>query len=188
MQADPSKPADDRYSVSMAVANVVGFLLGLALVVPLVALHIAVAGVDWVETTVLQILANPVVSLLVVIVAVVLHELIHGLCWAALSGNRLGVIKFGFQWKTLTPFAHCKVAIPATAYRIGGVAPGLLVGVLPAVVGTLTGFGPLALLGWFMTVVAGGDALVFWLIRNVPGRELVLDHPTRAGCVLAGPR
>jgi hypothetical protein len=33
-----------------------------------------------------------------------------------------------------------------------------------------------------MLVFAGGDLIVVWTIRGVPGRARVLDHPSRVGC------
>jgi hypothetical protein len=66
---------------------------------------------------------------------------------------------------------------------VGAAAPGLLLGVVPAIAGAVTGAGAVAAFGWLMTLGAGGDMVVLWLIRSVPGHVPVQDHPTRAGCV-----
>jgi len=63
-----------------------------------------------------------------------------------------------------------------------------VLGLLPSLVGIVTGNAPIMLFGLFFTFAAGGDALVLWLIRKVDPNALVEDHPTNAGCyVLEGP-
>jgi hypothetical protein len=84
----------------------------------------------------------------------------------------------------LTPYAHLKRPIEAWQYRIGCWMPGLIVGLLPLLYGLATGQS-----GWFwygvlFTWGAAGDAMVLWLIRDVPGHAIVEDHPARAGCYI----
>jgi len=175
---------DDRYSTSMAAANVYGLVLGAIGVAALVAVHWAVWGWDETRMAARDFFDNPFVWIPAAAAALVVHEGLHGLFWGWLGGGGRSSIRYGFQWKTMTPFAHCKVPIQAGAYRIGTAAPGLIVGVLPALAGTFAGWGWLAGFGWFMTLVAGGDALVLVLIRSLEGSRLVEDHPVRAGCVV----
>ncbi len=117
-----------------------------------------------------------------VVLGVVAHEAIHCLSWTYFGGKPLSAVKFGFQLKTLTPYAHLEEPVTARAYRIGTALPGLLLGVLPALAGIATGSGWATFFGLFFTFAAGGDALVLWLIRGVDGGALVEDHPTNAGC------
>ncbi len=58
----------------------------------------------------------------------------------------------------------------------------ILLGIIPALVALITGKGWLLIYGTLFTVLAGGDLLVFWLIRKVRSSELVKDHPERCGC------
>ena len=102
--------------------------------------------------------------------------------WAFFAKKPLGVIHLGFQWKTLTPYAHCKEPLEVNAYRLGAFMPGLVLGILPALAGILTGSGWLLMFGIFFTIAAGGDLLILWLIRSVPAGRLVEDHPPPAGC------
>ena len=60
--------------------------------------------------------------------------------------------------------------------------PGLLLGIVPMVVGVVIGSGWLLFFGAISTLAAGGDMLILWLLRGVPGHRLVEDHPTNAGC------
>ncbi|HEU5170913.1 MAG TPA: DUF3267 domain-containing protein [Gemmatimonadales bacterium] len=122
------------------------------------------------------------------VVGVAGHELLHGLAWAAASGQPLRVIRFGVNWRALAPHARCTVPLPASAYRFGAAAPGVVLGIIPALAGSSTGHGGVAAFGWFMTLAAGGDFVVLWLIRNLPGSTMLQDHPTRAGCVVLGRR
>lgn len=120
-------------------------------------------------------------------VAVVLHEVIHGIVWIIAGRKKRQSIRFGVQWQTLTPYANCTEPMEIGAYRLGAMAPGILLGVLPAVAGIATGNAAAFILGAVMTLAAGGDALILWLIRNVPRGSQVQDHPARAGCyVLPG--
>jgi hypothetical protein len=113
---------------------------------------------------------------------VVLHEVIHGLSWACLGRKSLRSIRFGIQWKTLTPFAHCTEPMSARAYRLGAVMPGLLLGAIPAAIGIAIGDGAWTIYGAIFLVAAIGDVMVVWIIRRVPGGVAVADHPARAGC------
>ena len=118
----------------------------------------------------------------VLLLAIALHEAIHGVTWARLSGRPFGVIRYGFQIATLTPFAHSTEPLPIRAYLIGVLMPGLALGVLPCLAAMVLGSGVLMLGGLAMTAAAGGDLLVVWLLRGAGRRSLVLDHPIRAGC------
>ncbi len=120
----------------------------------------------------------------VIVIGVVVHELLHGLGWRFFGGLRWADIKFGFSWKGLMPYAHAKVPMAATAYRWGGALPGLVTGLLPALLGLAFGQSVLLLLGTFFLLGALGDAMILWAIRRVPGQARVLDHPTLPGCLV----
>jgi hypothetical protein len=118
----------------------------------------------------------------VLVIGIILHEAIHGITWMLAGRKPARAIKYGFQVKTFTPYAHCKEPLPARAYKTGAAMPGILLGLAPALAGMITGNGWLLFLGVFFTVSAAGDAIILWLLRNVPATALVEDHPTNAGC------
>jgi len=118
---------------------------------------------------------------LAILAGIVVHEGIHGLTWKLATGKSFGVIRFGFDWKTVTPYAHCTEPMRADAYRLGAGMPLLLMGVLPSIAGIATGSAAVMAFGLFFTFAAGGDMLILWLLRDVPGTALVEDHPNRAG-------
>jgi hypothetical protein len=113
---------------------------------------------------------------------VIVHELIHGLCFAYFGGKPLSSVEFGMHWKMLSAYASLPEPIPARAYRIGTAMPGLVLGVVPYLVGLATGNVWVTLFGVVFTWSAGGDALILLVMRGVGPRELVEDSPTRVGC------
>jgi hypothetical protein len=117
-----------------------------------------------------------------VILGVIAHEIIHGLTWKILVQIPNHQIKYGFQFKTLTPYAHCKVPIPISPYRWGAAMPLLLLGITPYIFSLLFANGWLLFFGIFFTVAAAGDMLILWLLRGAPNDALVEDHPANAGC------
>jgi hypothetical protein len=88
------------------------------------------------------------------------------------------------KWKILTPYAHCKIPLKASVYRIALLLPAILLGIIPAIIAIIFGISWLLLYGILFTVLAGGDLLIFWIIRKVKSDELVEDHPERCGCFI----
>ena len=174
--------ATDR-SVSMLAANV----YALAFVAPVAA------GAVWAFLTLwsskilndgLDAWFGAWVALLGALVSgALVHELLHALAWRA-TGVPKENVRLGFSWRALTPFAHADVPMPARDYRIGAVTPGLVLGLAPMLLALTLGWPMLFWFGLLFTVAAGGDVLILWLLRDTPSDALVLDHPTRAGCLV----
>ncbi len=113
---------------------------------------------------------------------VMMHELIHGVSWALFGRKPLRSIRYGIQWKTLTPYAHCSEPMAARAYRRGAVMPAIVIGVIPAAAGLAAGNGAWTLYGTIFLAAATGDFIVLWVLRGISGETYVEDHPSRAGC------
>jgi hypothetical protein len=122
----------------------------------------------------------------VLIGSIFVHELIHGLTWKALGKKSHITISYGFQWKTLTPYAHLNEPIEINIYRIGGFMPGFVLGILPYILSLVLNNGFLLWFGVIHTIAAGGDWLILWSLRHEKGGSLVEDHPSRAGCFVIG--
>ena len=129
---------------------------------------------------------RPLLAVVVFAAGVLAHEALHAAAWRLAGRVPAGTVRLGFQWKSLTPYAHCAVPMAAGAYRIGAAVPGVVLGLLPALLGLATGGGALFLFGLLFTLAAGGDAFILWLRRDVPAELLVADHPERAGCYVYG--
>jgi hypothetical protein len=184
MQAGESEvPIVEDLTISLARANTLVGIMTLPLVGLLLVLYrllsLAVAGRADSPSL------GAVVALLVAVLpGIFVHEAIHGAAWRAFGRLGRGRVEFGFQRRTLTPYAHALDPMPAAAYRLGAVLPALLLGVAPYAAGIVLGNLPLALFGILFIAAAGGDFLVLWLLRNVSGRAMVQDHPSRAGCIV----
>jgi len=166
---------DVSISMSEAAAKSLLIVIPIAIIqiVPFVLIH----GLHAVSAG-----ANMVVYILLLMAGILIHELIHMFAWSLFAKKPLGAFKLGFQWKSLTPYTHCREPMDIRPYRIGSLAPGLLLGILPWIISLFTGNILLLLFGFLYTTAAGGDFLILWIIRNIKPNTLVEDHPTNAGC------
>ena len=90
-------------------------------------------------------------------------------------------IKFGINWKALAPYAHCKEALEVKKYYLGVIMPGIILGVLPALLSIVTGSAFLWIYGFIFTIAAGGDVIYLILLIKMDNNELVQDHPEKIG-------
>ncbi len=118
------------------------------------------------------------------LLGIIAHEAIHGVVWALWGTRSFSTIKFGMNLRALAPYAHATVPMKAGAYRLGAVSPAFVLGVIPSLLGIITGNLLATVFGIIFLAAAAGDFLILWLIRDVPSDALVKDHPTRAGCVV----
>lgn len=118
------------------------------------------------------------------VVGIVLHEFIHAISWGTVAKIPFSKIKFGFNLKSLSPYAHCGEAVTAKVYRIALLTPAIILGIIPILISFITGSVWCFVTGLLFTVTACGDFLIFWLIRKVKNDQLVADHPERAGCCI----
>jgi hypothetical protein len=179
-------PEGQDLSISLARANTCTLAISLPLVGLMLAAYLVLSRTRSVSSAGLS-LQGAVLFLLLMIAGILVHEGIHALAWSAFGRLPLKRIRFGFQTSTLTPYAHALDPMPARAYRLGALMPALMLGVVPFAVGTAVGSLPVALFGMIFVFAAGGDLLILWLIRGVDPRALVLDHPSRAGCIVLPP-
>jgi hypothetical protein len=168
-------------SISMARANIIVLFTSIPVALLQFLTFVMLHGMDNLATTWGSAL------LIAVVLGVVVHELIHGISWVIFGGKPFSAIKFGFQWKTITPYAHLKEPVEVNAYRIGGFMPGFILGILPYILSLVLGDGNLFWFSLVHTAAAGGDWLILWLIRNVKPGMQVEDHPTHAGCYVLEP-
>ena len=164
-------------SISMARANFVVMFISIPVAISQFAIFSLVHGAEKLQTT-----WNFMLLIAIVLLGVVVHELIHGIAWVLFGRKPFSAIKFGFQWKTLTPYAHLKEPVEVNGYRIGAFMPGFILGILTYILSVLLGDGNLFWFSMVHTAASGGDWLILWLIRNVKAGMQVEDHPTNAGC------
>jgi hypothetical protein len=178
---NPGQPRD--VSISMGRVNILALPVALCILVVAGGPFVAIHGWAALGQSARQFL-RPHVALPVLCAGIVLHELLHGAAWAFYGQKPLTAIRFGVNWRALAPYAHCPELLEAGAYRLGAAAPGILLGVIPVAVTTLSGPSWLFIAGLLFTLAAAGDFLVLWILRHVPSHVLVQDHPSRAGCIV----
>ena len=169
------------FSISMLAANLYGLLIAIPFFVVWPALYGAVWGLEKLLDALLTTFQSWL-FLVLLILGMAAHEGLHAIGWQIFGRLPWGTVKFGFHLKTLTPYAHCPVPLPIRAYRLGGLLPGVALGLLPAALGVITGSGAWMLYGMLFSVAASGDLLSLWLLRRVPLDKFVEDHPSRVGC------
>ena len=170
--------ADKRdLSISMERANVIVMFLSIPVVILQFAIFLWLHG-----TQSLRPAWSSALLIIAVLLGIVVHELIHGVSWVIFGRKPFSAIKFGFLWKTITPYAHLREPVEVNAYRLGAFLPGFILGILTYTLSLLLGNGDLFWFSLVHTSAAGGDWLILWLIRNVPPGKQVEDHPTNAGC------
>ncbi|MDX1616857.1 MAG: DUF3267 domain-containing protein [Candidatus Promineifilaceae bacterium] len=175
-----SKAKLDR-SISLFWANVLSILWIAPLMLLFVPLYSILWGAGAAQSGLAAFMGNPITFLLLFGGGIVAHEVLHGLTWQWRLGRR-GVVEYGVKWRLLTPYAHLKQPVSAADYRIATWMPGVVVGFAPMLVGLFIGLRALFWFGILFTWAAGGDMLVLWQLRGVPGSAKVEDHPSRAGC------
>ena len=169
-------------SVSMIEANIYAFVAVLPFVILFLWLYVYIWG--W--RNILNIynlnFSSFIIYSLAIVVGIIIHEMIHGLSWQFFGNKRSNTIKYGIDRKTLSPYAHCQEPMKIKPYRQGVIMPGILLGFLPTILGTIIGNSLIFVFGLLFILAAGGDIFILWLLRKVQPGSLVEDHPTRAGC------
>ena len=113
-----------------------------------------------------------------------LHEVIHALAWGAFADKGFRSITFGINWRHLAPYVHCNEYLRIPAYATGVALPGILLGMLPAIVSLFTGSGWLLCFGVFFLAGAAGDFLALLRLRSFPRTAFVMDHPEHLGFIV----
>ena len=117
-----------------------------------------------------------------IFIGIIIHELIHGVFWAFSTKKKWKSIGFGVDWGTLTPYCTCNEELKLKNYAIGAAMPTIILGIMPYLIGLITGNLFLALFGIVQLMGGGGDVYILWLIRKEKN-VLLLDHPYLVGCV-----
>ena len=164
----------------------------LRIIGPMVALYLVAYVIVWPGFMTMKAFRNampdnPLWILAILAVGIILHEGLHGITWALFCKKGFRSIHFGFMTKLLAPYCHCTEPLPLSSYIAGGLMPGFILGVLPAICALAEGDMGWLLLGIFFTFAAGGDFAMMWLLRKLPPGSLVRDHPSELGCFVYEP-
>lgn len=130
---------------------------------------------------------NIILFFVTYLILIPVHELIHGACWAILTEHHFKDIEFGFMKQYLTPYCTCTVPLGKGPYIFGALMPLIILGIIPMIIGIVTGSIFVLSVGILMTDAAAGDIMIVWkLLRYKSTAEHVvyMDHPTQAGGVI----
>lgn len=115
---------------------------------------------------------------------IVIHEALHALTWMLLLRKGIKCIKFGFNVHSFSPYTHCTLPMKVWQYKLGGLTPGLLMGVLPIILSFFLSSVTLNFVGFLFLWAASGDIISLIMIRKLDKNSYVLDHPDEMGFIL----
>ena len=170
--------------VSSGKANLIGPLYGLALSVPFVLLFLLLKGDRIVNGPEMDAFwKHYALFIAALLLAIPVHELIHGLTFCLFTKGKCKSLAFGFNRQALAPYCSCTEALTKRQYMAGLLTPCLLLGIIPCVIAVCVKSFWLLLFAAVMNMSAGGDLLIAaLLLRHKPQNEaLYIDHPTKIG-------
>lgn len=116
-----------------------------------------------------------------VLVGVFVHEGIHGVLIALFAKGGLRSLSFGFDRKTMSPFAHSRVPLRAWQMTAVCLGPLVLQGIVPMAVAVWMGSVFVFILSLIFIIAAGGDIIYAGLLRKVSPGAFVEDLPDAVG-------
>ena len=168
----------NEYTMGLGKANLIALLLMVPILVILLAPYILIWSYESFEVSRKAFI---IYLLPLILVGIFVHELLHGISWSFFSSKGMKSIKFGFKWKFLTPYCHCKEPLKLQHYRIGVAMPLLILGILPSIIAIIIGSGALLTFGIIFSWAAGGDIIALFMLRKLDNNLYVSDHPTEMG-------
>jgi hypothetical protein len=115
------------------------------------------------------------------VLGLVVHEAVH-VAGFIVSGASPKSIGFLVDWKTLTAAVTCSECISARALKLTCLLPLVILGLVPGLMGLVSGSLPISVWSALMISAAAGDVAFFWAIRNVPGHCPAKLHGSKIGC------
>ncbi len=170
-------------TIDLKKANTIISLVAIPVFLLSMILYWAINGIDGFRTGT----AGFLVSMVVMLILIVVHELLHGLGWSLYCENGWKDIEFGFIVKTMNPYCTCATPLEKPFYIIGALLPLIVLGIVPYIAGLFMADIRVFLLGTIMILSAGGDIMLVWKLlkfRTDASEVLVYDHPTEAGSVV----
>jgi hypothetical protein len=128
-------------------------------------------------------IAGILIFLAAYLVLIVAHELLHALGYKLFGRAKT---KFGVNLKALMPYAAAQSPMSITAYRWSVVLPTLVL-VPPLIfIGLDAGSFGFYVMGVLLLVSGFGDGWIMWALRKYGSNVTVMDHPSKAGCIVYG--
>jgi len=125
---------------------------------------------------------------LIFVAGFIVHELIHFLSWQAFSGMPIEEFRVGMRWNQFTPVIGCQRPMRPLAFRIGLLAPFLIMGVLPMAIAFYLPNAWLLCAAVIYMAWASADILTFILFWSAPRGCFVEMHRRALGCIVYNPK
>lgn len=121
--------------------------------------------------------------IIAMIIGIIVHELIHGVCFAMFTKSGFKSLKFGAMWKHVAFYCHCSEDIKVKYYIVTLLMPSIILGFIPLILAYM--IQSFALLFFACMMISGGvgDFYCVWLLRGINKDCLILDHPNKAGFI-----
>ncbi len=181
---------EKEMTISIKKANTLGAVVTISLFIPfIVAFQLCNPSAikDFIHNYSFKSFAFLVLTMILSLALVVVHELIHGFFWSLGAKNGRKDIEFGYIKEMMTPYCACLSALKRPIYLIGSFAPMFLLGALPLVASILLGNVYLLILGFILWIGGSGDILICFklLTYKANGSEVLFhDHPTECGLIV----
>ena len=123
-------------------------------------------------------------ALFIMFVLVIVHELIHGITWAAFVKDGWKSISFGFIVEYLTPYCSCNQPMKKYQIIIGAIMPTVILGFIPAIVAVITGSSLTLMVALLLIMGGGGDMIIIFKLlcfKSTAKDVLFIDHPYELG-------
>ena len=120
-------------------------------------------------------------------VLIVLHELIHGICFSRFVPDGWESVDFGFNAAAFAPYCTCLEPLSKKAYIISALMPTIFLGFLPCIIASFWGNTFVLLLGLGMIFGGAGDFLMVYNLIKIKTKDrdvLFIDHPTEIGSLI----
>ena len=129
-------------------------------------------------------LLTSLITILLLLFGVILHELIHGVFFAFYAEEKFKSIKFGITRNWLSLYCHCKEPVKVYQYITSGLMPAIILGFIPSILSLFIGDTILLSFGICLIAAASGDFLISYKLRKEKFDDYVQDHPEKAGCYI----
>lgn len=117
-----------------------------------------------------------------IFLSIILHEGIHAIVFMFTTKCSFSCIKFGI--KDGNPYCHCSEKMRVKHYTLSLLAPFIILGILPSIIGVYTNEISLTIFGIFNIISSAGDLCIRSLLKSCPKNSFIEDHPCEIGFYL----
>ena len=129
-------------------------------------------------------ISSSALLLVLVLPGILLHEGIHALFFSIFAPSGFRSVRFGIMWEYMSPYCHCSEPVKVWQYAVGAIAPLIMLGIVPAILGIIFKSIHLLVYGVFFIWSAAGDIYAVWLLKDFHSGQYLRDHEKELGFVV----